>query len=490
MPNSINSMLLKGGIALIHGENDIVTAQKIDILVSEGKIEKIGESIEAEGAEVIDCTGKLISPGFVDTHHHCWQTQLKGRHANHMLLEYIPTGNLTAFLFGPNDVYLGELGGLMELIDAGVTTVVDHCHAIYSPEHADAALKATAESGIRSVFCYSSAFLISEWDQNSISIDQTPLPDWFLTHLVKLASQKHAEGRVEIGFGWDHFFLGEETNKMVFKTVRDAGVKLITTHWVNESPIFGPRSTITTMDQQKLAGPDVLVSHGNQMNDEDATIFKKHGMSVSSTPMTELQMGHGLPICYDPRFEDCASLGVDCHSSGSGDMITQMRVGLQAERGVFNQKYVEQGKNPSTCKHTVENAFNLATIKGARACKLGDKVGSIAVGKSADFVIFDTETPAMICAAKKDPIAAIVLHSSIRDIDAVIVDGVVRKASGKLLPVETKDKGLWDWKDIVANLEESYENIEGKAKRLNYEEATRTIGAAFRLNWDNFPKVK
>lgn len=77
-----------------------------------------------------------------------------------MLLEYLPTSNLTAHLFGPGDVYLGELGGLKELIDPGVTTVVDHCHAVYSPEHANAALKATVESGIRLVFRYS-----TEWNK-------------------------------------------------------------------------------------------------------------------------------------------------------------------------------------------------------------------------------------------------------------------------------------------------------------------------------------
>ncbi|KAK6515806.1 hypothetical protein TWF281_004396 [Arthrobotrys megalospora] len=482
-------LLLKGSTALIHEENDIVVPRKTDILISGGKIEKIGDSIEVGDAQIIDCAGKLISPGFVDAHHHCWQTQLKGRHANQMLLEYLPTGNLAAYLFEPNDIYLGELGGLMELIDAGVTTVVDHCHAIYSPEHADAALKATIESGIRSVFCYSTTFRVAEWNQESFSMEQNPLPDWFLAHLVKLASKKYADGRVEIGFGYDLFFAGEEANKMVFKTVRDAGVKLITTHWANKSPVFGSWSNINTMDQQQLAGPDVLVSHGNQLDDNDAAILKKHGISIAATPMTELQMGLGLPVCYDPRFEDCSGLGIDCHASGAGDMITQMRVSLQAERGIFNQKYIDQGKNPSTCKQTVQHAFNLATLKGARACKLEDKVGSIAVGKAADLIIFDTETPAMVCAARKDPIAAIVLHSSVRDIDTVIVGGVVRKAGGKLLPIRTGEGESCDWKDVVAKLDESYNLIEEKAKGLNYGVATQTLAAAFQLNWDNFPKV-
>ncbi|KAF3927847.1 hypothetical protein ABW20_dc0103208 [Dactylellina cionopaga] len=320
-------------------------------------------------------------------------------------------------------------------------------------------------------------------------MEQNPLPDWFLSHFKTLASQTHADGRVEIGFGYDLFFIGEDANKMVFKTVRDAGVKLITTHWANKSPVFGGWSNITTMDQQQLAGPDILVSHGNQMTDDDAAVFDKYGMWVSSTPMTELQMGLGVPVCFDPRFEKRASLGIDCHSSGAGDMITQMRVGLQAERGMFNQKYVEQGKNPSTCKQTVEQVFNLGTIKGARACGMADKVGSIAVGKKADFVIFDGETPAMVCGAKKNPVAAIVLHSSVRDIDTVIVDGVIKKQGGKLLSVEGEDSQKLDWKDVAMKLDESYEALEEKAKGLGYEIAMDAIKSAFHLDKDNFPDV-
>ncbi|KAF3917584.1 Imidazolonepropionase [Arthrobotrys entomopaga] len=483
------SLLLKNGTVLIHDEKDVVVPQKVDILVVGNKIEKIGESLEASDAEVLDCSNKIISPGFVDTHHHCWQTQLKGRHANHSLLEYLPTGGFVVYLFDPEDVYIGELGGLMELVDSGVTTVVDHCHGINSPEHADAAITATVRSGIRSILCYSTSFRTAEWTKEKYVPDPNVLPDWFLEHFKKLALQKHADGRVEIGFGWDMFFIGEDANKMVFKTVRDAGAKLITTHWCSSSPIFGNWSNITTMDKQGLAGSDVLVSHANQLSDEEAAILEKYGMSISSTPMTELQMGHGVPICYDPRVKGRASLGIDCHSSGAGDMVTQMRVGLQAARGIFNQKYVEEIKNPYTCKQTVEEAFNLATIDGARACNMGDIVGSIAVGKKADFVIFDTDTPAMVCGAQKNPLAAIVMHSSVRDIDIVIVDGVIRKKDGKLLPVKGDTGEDVTWKDIVAKLEESYNGIEEKAKAIDFDVALKAMQGIFHLDMNNFPKV-
>src|ERR1700742_2174336 len=75
---------------------------------------------------VVQCQGKIISPGFIDTHRHLNQTQLKGKHANHTLVEYFPGGNFIAALYTPADLFLGQLAGAIESINAGTTTVVDH----------------------------------------------------------------------------------------------------------------------------------------------------------------------------------------------------------------------------------------------------------------------------------------------------------------------------------------------------------------------------
>jgi cytosine/adenosine deaminase-related metal-dependent hydrolase len=90
---SSNTILLKNGTVLIHDANDHVIPTATNILIEDGKIVKIAQDVEApKDAEIIDCTDKLISPGFVDTHHHGWQTQLRGRHANELLLSYMVTG--------------------------------------------------------------------------------------------------------------------------------------------------------------------------------------------------------------------------------------------------------------------------------------------------------------------------------------------------------------------------------------------------------------
>jgi cytosine/adenosine deaminase-related metal-dependent hydrolase len=128
------------------------------LLISDTKISQIAPRIvPPTGAQLIDCTGKIVSPGFIDSHHHVWQTQLKGRHANHALLEYLPNGvswsnfravveaspvliqlgNLQHANYTPDDVFWGELAGCLEALDSGTTTIVDHAHMNDSPAHSE-----------------------------------------------------------------------------------------------------------------------------------------------------------------------------------------------------------------------------------------------------------------------------------------------------------------------------------------------------------------
>jgi cytosine/adenosine deaminase-related metal-dependent hydrolase len=88
------SILLRGGTVLSHGEDDHVTAlHDTDILIEGNLIRKTGASI-SPGPEtrVIDCRDKIISPGFIDTHYHLWQTQLKGRFPEDTLFNYMLRG--------------------------------------------------------------------------------------------------------------------------------------------------------------------------------------------------------------------------------------------------------------------------------------------------------------------------------------------------------------------------------------------------------------
>ena len=89
-----SSLLFRNGTILQHGSQDEVTALRdTDMLVTGARIEKIGKDLKGpEGCRVFNCREKIICPGFIDTHHHVWQTQLKGRHSDDTLLDYTSKG--------------------------------------------------------------------------------------------------------------------------------------------------------------------------------------------------------------------------------------------------------------------------------------------------------------------------------------------------------------------------------------------------------------
>lgn len=180
-----------------------------------------------------------------------------------------------------------------------------------------------------------------------------------------------------------------------------------------------------------LLGPDILISHSNFPHEDDGKLIADCGAHTSSTPNTELQLGWP-PIGLRADHYANASLGVDCHSWASASIPLQAQLLLQHARNERQEKLRAESKWSRHTGFDVEQVFNLATIGGAKAAGLADQVGRLKEGFKADLVIFDTTSMAMMSASEEDPVAAVILHSSVRDVDAVIIDGVMRKQNGKL----------------------------------------------------------
>src|SRR5437660_12250197 len=113
---ALSSILLKGGTVLFHEKDDHVSPLRdTDVLIEGNIIKKIAPSITAHpGTKTIDCTGKIVSPGFIDTHYHVWQRRLKGRFSDDTLLYYMPNGILQGFSYTPEDIFCRQLGGSRE----------------------------------------------------------------------------------------------------------------------------------------------------------------------------------------------------------------------------------------------------------------------------------------------------------------------------------------------------------------------------------------
>ncbi|KAH8728465.1 hypothetical protein GQ44DRAFT_824265 [Phaeosphaeriaceae sp. PMI808] len=487
-----NALLLKNGIVLIHDVNNHVVPTAASLFIENGKIVKIASSIDVPtNTEILDCTDKIISPGFIDTHHHGWQTQLKGRHANEQLPKYMVTGNMQHLQYSPVDIFYGQLAGMLEGIAAGTTTVVDHAHMTCSPEHVKLAIAATASSGIRSVFCYAPVMRVERF--NPLTVNPNIFEDWVMQTFNELADLgPFGDGRVTLGFAFDFHFLPPEMIKGLFAQVKEKGVKTITCHG---STIFLP-SVIHSLNNLGLLDEHIILSHGGTILRADAVLLKSKGAHISATPSTELQMAMGRPYCFDSSFldggvsgdsiglQENSSLGVDCHSCTAGSIISEARIGLQNGRNFFNEYYLKQNKIPLSLPKdlSVEAAFNLATIKGAEAVRMSDQIGRIAEGYNADLVIFDSLSPAMIGSAQHDPVAAILLHSSPADIEMVIVNGVVRKKDGKLLPVSVDSvarnsvgQDTLDWNSIAKEIAAERSKMQEKLDEIDYTEAMASL---------------
>ncbi|OHF02963.1 amidohydrolase [Colletotrichum orchidophilum] len=492
MTTSANRIVLKNGVLLIHGDDGKVNPQRSDILIEGDKISEIGQNIETGGddVKVLDCEGKIISPGFISTHHHVWQTALKGRHVNHTLLEYLPRGNFGGAFYTAEDAFWGELGGALEAIDGGTTTVVDHSSLNMGPEFPPTMIQALVASGLRAVYCYCVPRATS-WNPFSTEDDYTS-PHVLETWRSIATSGPYGDGRVQLGFVVDNIYQSPDQMKHLYSELRAAHAKVITTHAAAGLAFGNGPSVVQILHSHNLLGSDVLLSHANFPKDGDAELVKKHGVYISTTPNTELQMGWP-PVALQPDFEAHSSLGVDCHSCGSGFMPSQMRLGLQYARTERHENLRRLGKWSRHVGPSAEQVFNLATIGGARAIGMAGEVGQIRVGAKADLVVFSTDSPSMLPAAEEDPIAAVVLHSSERDVEAVIVGGVIRKENGKLLPVsvtsEVKgaiDLGLGEqniaWKDVAKNLVESQKRLNDKAEGIDMKAAEETIMDNFYMN--------
>ena len=146
--------LIKGGVVLSL-DRDVGDFETADVLIENGKIVAVRPNISADAA-VIDGANTIVLPGFIDTHHHFYQGQLRNVLPNGLLADYFrDISGAATNLYRPEDAYIGNLIGAVRSIDAGITTITDLSQVSNTPEHSDALIKGLKDSGIRAIYAYS-----------------------------------------------------------------------------------------------------------------------------------------------------------------------------------------------------------------------------------------------------------------------------------------------------------------------------------------------
>ncbi|MER6179904.1 amidohydrolase family protein [Streptomyces sp. NPDC001652] len=417
--------LLRAG-HVISMDPDIGDFPRGDVLIEDGRIAAVRPEISAD-AEVLDMTGRIVIPGFVDTHRHTWEASIRGVAPDATLDDYfVDILDTFAPLYTPEDVYAANLAGALECLNAGITTLVDWSHINNTPEHPDAAIRALAESGIRAQYAYGSAntSLADYWFESKIAI---PGDD-----VRRIRAEHFASDDSLLTMGLATRGPGFCVNDVVtaeWGLARELGIPL-TVH-VGMGRLAGRFGMVKQLHDLGLLGPDTTYIHCCYLSEEEWRMVADSGGTVSVAPQVETQMGHGWPpvmkaIEYGLR----PSLSIDVVTTVPGDMFTQIRAAFGAERARVNAESWQADVPVPDTMLTARRMLEIATLNGAHVAGLEDRTGSLTPGKRADVVAIDAT--ALNVAPVHDAAAAVTLSADVSNVDTVLVDGVIRKRDGKL----------------------------------------------------------
>ena len=418
-------IVLRGG-HLLTMDPEIDDLPKGDVLIEGDTIAGVAPDIEAD-AEVIDASGRIVIPGFVDTHRHTWETAIRGSAGNATLDDYfVEILDTFAPLYRPQDVYASNLAGALECLNAGITTLVDWSHINNTPEHPDAAINGLQESGIRAQYAYGSAntSLTDYWFESTIAI---PADD---VRRVRETYFSSNQGLLTMGLATrGPGFCVEDVVRQEWGLARELDIP-ITTH-VGMGRVAGRFGMVKMLRVMDLLGADTTYIHCCYLSDEEWQLVADSRGTISISPQVEAQMGHGWPpVMKAYEYGLRPSLSIDVVTTVPGDMFTQMRCAFGCERarplGVF-----WEADQPAENLLTEERLLEMATINGAHVAGFGERIGSLTPGKKADVVVIDAT--AINVAPVMDPVAAVALSADVSNVETVIVDGRVLKRDGKLV---------------------------------------------------------
>ena len=218
--------------------------------------------------------------------------------------------------------------------------------------------------------------------------------------------------------------------KRDFELARALGIRVSMHVGVRD---FGPRfRAVEAMAKAGVLGEDLTLIHVCACSAHEFQLMADHGVSASIGPQAEMMIdGCGIPAVGRLMAVGIKpSLSGDTEVCGTGDLFTQMRMALAAERLLTANRLLPDEVPPVK----VRDALEFATIMGARACGLERRIGSLTVGKDADVVIVRATDLNLVPVS--DPVGAIVLGAHPGNVDTVLVRGEIRKRNGKLVGID------------------------------------------------------
>ncbi len=416
------------------------------VLVENHQIREVGQELPqtrrqellAEGWEIIDGSGKLMLPGFVNTHHHLYQSMFRNvRGAQNLrLFDWL------VFLYerwkhiDPDAVFFSSLVGIYEMMLSGVTTTTDMFYLF--PQGTknlfDVEIEAGKRTGVRFHPCRGSMSL-SRKDGGLPPDSVVQTQEEILEDCIRVIGRYHDPSplsMLQIALAPCSPF---SVTKELMHETREMAERfdlLMHTHLAetkDEEDYCLDRvgmKPVAYMDHLGWLNKRAWFAHCVWMDPEEIQLFDKHQVGVAHCPTSNMRLGSGrapiVEMLSHPQIR--VGLAVDGSASNdTGNMLHEIRNALLLQR-------VFKGADAITPYQVLE----MATMGGARVLRRDAELGSIEPGKAADLILFDLNR-LEFAGGLSDPLSAVVMCDA-KGVDLSMIHGEIRVRDGQIVDEE------------------------------------------------------
>lgn len=366
-----NILIKNAEIITMNKQEEIIHG---DVRIKDDLIVEIGTGLIPQGDEqIIDATNRTLIPGFIQTHIHLCQTLFRGKGDDLELMDWLRKRiwPLEA-AHDEESLYYSAMLGIGELITSGTTTIVD----METVHHTDFAFQAIAKSGIRAL---SGKVMM---DQKGGDVPEALQEDTAssLQESVDLLEKWNGYGNGRIQYAFSPRFVISCTEPLLTE-VRDLSARYDVKVHTHASENLGEIEIVQAMtgmrnivylDHLGLANERLILAHCVWLDAEERRILRDRGVHVSHCPGSNLKLASGIADTPGMLHEHVSlSLGADgAPCNNNLDMFNEMRLAAIIQK---------PHHGPTTMD--ARSVFRMATIGGAKAVGMEDKIGSIEVGK-------------------------------------------------------------------------------------------------------------
>jgi cytosine/adenosine deaminase-related metal-dependent hydrolase len=425
-------ILLRGGVVLSLDQR-VGDFEKADVLIDGKLIANVAPNIPAGNAEVIDCSGTIVMPGFITTHHHQYETLQRSVISDGLLAGVWPqetygsvvqniwtVGRITdpanpnniiwdlgRVPYEPEDCYISQLVACLSEISEGVTTGTDTSQANHTAEHTDATIKGLMDSGRRMVFDYSAG---TNRSAEGFPFEFPGAMGDTTKGIGRIAKTYFSskDQLVTLGFGGGGGLAFPGAQYTGWQLGRSFGAL------INNHSVGNPMGVISAAADPRNGTDwsDITFVHCTRWQDEPVAqigsgssgypkpsqskawdICRDRGAHASIAILIEAQMRHGMPPLQEALNHGILpSLSPDVDTNMTTDPFSLMRGAYCLQRALANDLAFPEsnpGGLPVPQLVTSRQVIEMATIAGAAANRILDKVGTLTPGKEADIVVLE-----------------------------------------------------------------------------------------------------